>query len=62
MNRQDMRDRRSTFHRTSTATQHDAEEGEYDDVWPARLPTSTRRYTQLPTQQGAVTHEGSNNG
>jgi hypothetical protein len=57
MNRQDMRGRRSTFHRTPAATQHDAEEDEYDDVWPARLPTSTRRYMQLPTQQGAVTQQ-----
>src|SRR5258708_18510420 len=55
MNRQDMGGRRSTFHRTPT--RHDAEEDEYDDVWPARLPTSTRRYTQLPTQQGAATQQ-----
>jgi hypothetical protein len=55
MNRQDMGGRRSTFHRTPT--RHDAEEDEYDEVWPARLPTSTRRYTQLPTQQGAATQQ-----
>ncbi len=23
-------------------------EGEYDDVWPARMPTSTRRYQSIP--------------
>jgi len=58
MNRQDMRGRRSTFHRTPAATQHDAEEDEYDEeVWPARLPSSTRRYTQLPAQQGTMTQQ-----
>ncbi len=58
MNRQDMRGRRSTFHRTPATTQHDAEEDEYDDeVWPARLPSSTRRYTQLPAQQGTMTQQ-----
>jgi len=58
MNRQDMYFRRSTFHRTPAATQHAAEEEEDDDeVWPARLPTSTRRYTQLPAQQGTMTQQ-----
>jgi hypothetical protein len=58
MNRQDMRGRRSTFHRTPAATRHDAEaEADDDEVWPARLPTSTRRYTQLPAQQGAMTQQ-----
>ncbi len=58
MKRQDRHGRRSTFHRTAAATQHDAEEAEDDDeVWPARLPTSTRRYTQLPAQQGAMTQQ-----
>src|SRR5260221_8793924 len=55
MNRQNMGGRRNTLHHTPTW--HDAEEDEYDDVWPARLPTSTRRYTQLPTQQGAATQQ-----
>ncbi len=58
MNHQDRRGRRSTLHRTPAATQHDAEEEEDDDeVWPARLPTSTRRYTQLPAQQGTMTQQ-----
>ena len=57
MNHQDMRGRRSTFHRTPTPARHGAEEDEYDDVWPARLPTSTRRYTQISTQQEAMTQQ-----
>jgi hypothetical protein len=58
MNHQERRGKRSTFHRTPAATQHDAEEEEDDDeVWPARLPTSTRRYTQLPAQQGTMTQQ-----
>ena len=57
MNRQDMHVRRSTFHHTSAATQHDAEEDEYDDVWPTRLPSSTRRYNNAPIQQGAITQQ-----
>ena len=55
MNHLDMRGRRSTFHRTPT--QHNAEEDEYEEMWPPRLPTSTRRYTQLPIQQGALTQQ-----
>src|SRR5437899_7828578 len=31
-------------------TPYDTEEGEYDDVWPPRLPTSASRYN-LPAQQ-----------
>src|SRR5258706_12923258 len=27
------------------------DEGEYDDVWPTRLPNSSRRYSALPTQR-----------
>jgi hypothetical protein len=58
MNRQNMGGKRSAFHRTPAATQHDGEEDEYDDeVWPARLPTSTRRYTNIPAQQGAATQQ-----
>src|SRR5260221_14583778 len=58
MNHQDRRGRRSTLHRTPAATQHDAEEEEDDDeVWAARLPTSTRRDTQLPAQQGTKTQQ-----
>ncbi len=57
MNHQDMRGRRSTFHRIPTPARHGAEEDEYDDVWPARLPTSTRWYTKVPTQQEAMTQQ-----
>ncbi len=34
-------------------------DGGYDDMWPARMPTSTRRYQSIPhvpTQQGRVVH------
>jgi hypothetical protein len=37
-----------------TQTQDETEEDEYDDVWPTRLPTSSRRYIQVPTQQAAT--------
>jgi hypothetical protein len=34
----------------------DMEEDEgYDDVWPPRMPTSTRRYTNVPARQHAAT-------
>jgi len=56
MKQQDMRGKRSTLHRTPT--RHAAEEEAYEDVWPARLPTSTRRYALPPAQQqGAMTQQ-----
>ena len=36
----------------------DEEEGDYDDVWPTRLPTSARRYQPLPTAQPVVIRRG----
>ena len=30
------------------------EENEYDDVWPPRMPTSTRRYSSVPARQHAA--------
>ncbi len=57
MNQQDLQGRRRTFHQTPATPQRNAEEGDYDDVWPTRLPTSTRRYTNVPTQQGTMTQQ-----
>src|SRR5213082_3075230 len=36
----------------------DEEEGDYDDVWPTRLPTSARRYQPLQTAQPVVIRRG----
>src|SRR5215469_6966713 len=41
---------RRTSARTPAQMPYETEEGEYDDIWPARLPTSVRRYN-LPSQQ-----------
>ena len=45
---------RRTAAQAPVRTQDEAEEGEFDDVWPTRLPSSSRRYMQVPTQQGAT--------
>ena len=53
MNQQDMQDRRvrrRTDYPAPVQTPHDAEEDEYDDVYPPRMPTSARRYTSTPAQ------------
>ena len=53
MNQQDMQDRRvrgRTDYQAPVQTPYDAEEDEYDDVYPPRMPTSARRYTSIPTQ------------
>jgi hypothetical protein len=36
----------------------DEEEGDYNDVWPTRLPTSARRYQPLPSAQPIVIQQG----
>src|SRR5207247_1639735 len=54
MNQQDLRATSRTANQTPAQTTYGTEEGEYNDVWPTRLPTSTRRYTPKPTQQGAT--------
>lgn len=41
----------------TTIEDEEFNEGEYDDVWPARLPTSSHRYQNMPgvkTQHGRV--------
>ena len=50
MNQQDMQVTRRTTYGPTAQTQNDSEEEEYDDVYPPRMPTSTRRYTNIPTQ------------
>jgi len=45
---------RSTGYQVSQQVQYDAEEVGCDDVWPTRLPTSTRRYASVPNQQVAT--------
>lgn len=53
MNQQDMQDRRvrrKTDYPSPIQTPYDAEEDEYDDVYPPRMPTSARRYTSTPAQ------------
>ena len=35
----------------------DEDEGEYEDVWPPRLPNSSRRYNMAPTQQGNTRYQ-----
>ena len=37
--------------------QGDPEEGEYNDVWPPRLPTSTRRYQTQGFSEGSTRYE-----
>jgi hypothetical protein len=54
VSQQDMRATRRTTAQASSQTPNDTEEGEYDDVWPTRLPTSSRRYIPMPTQQAAT--------
>src|SRR5437763_9178115 len=36
----------------------DEEEEVYDEVWPARMPTSARRYQPLPAAQPLVIRQG----
>lgn len=57
MSQQDIRATRRTTAQAPAQTVYDPEEGEYDDVWPTRLPTSSRRYIPVPTQQ-ATTRQG----
>ncbi len=52
MNQRDIM--RRTPAQAPAQTPYDAEEGEYDDVWPTRLPSSARRYN-LPAQQTITT-------
>ena len=47
MQQRDMRNTASTTRSASLKSVVEDEEEEYDDVWPARMPTSTRRYTDL---------------
>lgn len=54
MSQQDIRATRRTTAQAPAQTQYDTEEGEYDDAWPTRLPTSARRYN-LPAQQTVTT-------
>jgi hypothetical protein len=54
VSQQDMQATRRTPARVPSRTPNDTEEGEYDDVWPTRLPNSVRRY-HLPTQQTVTT-------
>src|SRR5258708_19864528 len=42
------RNRRAPSQRLRVTDEDMLNEGEYDDVWPARLPTSTRRYQNMP--------------
>jgi hypothetical protein len=45
----------STMQQRHTADDEELDDGDYDDVWPPRLPTSTRRYQVSPEhvyQQG----------
>jgi hypothetical protein len=51
MNQKDIQATRSTTYQAPAQMQYDIEEGEYDDAWPTRLPTSARRYTDIQTQQ-----------
>lgn len=54
MSQQEIRATRRTSAQVPSQTPNDAEDGEYDDVWPTRLPTSSRRYIPIPTQQAAT--------
>ena len=54
MSQQDIRATRRTSAQVPTQTPYDTEEGEYDDAWPTRLPTSVMRYN-LRAQQAAAT-------
>jgi len=54
MSQQNIRATRRTPAQAPAQTPYDTEEGEYDDVWPPRLPTSARRYN-LPAQQTVTT-------
>src|SRR6266702_2548651 len=54
MSQQDIRATRRTSAQVPAQTLYDTEEGEYDDAWPTRLPTSVRRYN-LPAQQTITT-------
>lgn len=54
MSQQDMRATRRTSAQVPAQTPYDTEEGEYDDVWPTRLPNSARRYN-LPAQHAITT-------
>src|SRR6266571_2861771 len=54
MNQQDRPATRRSTSQAPAETPYETEEGEYDDVWPTRLPTSSRRYTPVPTQQAAT--------
>ncbi len=53
MNQQDIRATRRTPARAPAQTPYETEEGEYDDIWPTRLPSSARRY-DLPAPQTAT--------
>src|SRR5712692_1358360 len=35
----------------------DDDEGEYDDVWPPRIPNSSRRYNMASQQQGDTRYQ-----
>src|SRR2546426_3285587 len=50
MSQQDIRATRRTSAQAPAQTPYDTEEGEYDDAWPTRLPTSTRCYTDPQAQ------------
>jgi hypothetical protein len=54
VNQQDIRATRRPTAQAPAQTSFDTEEGEYDDNWPPRLPTSVRRY-HLSAQQTVTT-------
>jgi hypothetical protein len=58
VSQQDIRATRRTSAQAPAQTPYDTKEGEYDDVWPTRLPTSSRRYIPVPIQR-AATRQGS---
>lgn len=57
MNQHDIQTTKRTTAQAPAQTPYDTDEGAYDDIWLTRLPTSSRRYIPVPTQQ-AVTRQG----